>query len=106
MPVPTVSSTITPPLSVPDPTLASASPAASASLSTVTDWPSSAVPITSVALVPIHDLSTFAAVRITPLVTTPGYATQSGFVQQNSLTTAAMVLANASGVAGCGVGSL
>src|SRR5271155_3922871 len=53
------------------------------------------------ASVPIHFLSTLAAVRTMPSVTTPGYVTPSGPVQPNSLTTAAIVLATAEGVAGC-----
>ena len=55
IPVPNVSSTTTPVLSLPAPNLSSASPAASASLRTVICWPSSSELMMSRALVPIHD---------------------------------------------------
>src|SRR6185312_7126052 len=106
IPVPKVSSTMTPVLSRPAPNLSSARPAASASLSTVTCWPLSSLLKNSLALQPIQPLSTLAAVRTTPPVTTPGYVTPTLSVQPNSRTTAATVLLTASGVAGCGVASL
>ena len=106
IPVPNVSNTMTPVLSRPAPNFSSASPAASASLRTVTCCPSNAPPMTSLALRPIQPLSTLAAVHTTPSATTPGYVTPSGPSQPKWATTSAMVFATASGVAGWGVASL
>jgi hypothetical protein len=77
-------------------------PAASASFSTDTS-PPMAVANSPAASVPIQDLSTFAAVRIVPPVTTPGKVMPVGPVQSNDLATSCTTSATAVGVEGRGV---
>ncbi len=102
MPVPMVRTRTTPWLFLPAPKAISARPAASASLMTMTL--SSFLPNSLLALTPIHDLSTFAAVRMTPSTTTPGNVMPTGPVHSKWSTSLATTSAIAFGVAGCGVG--
>ena len=77
MPVPSVVMITTPLRPFPAPNSISASPAASASLRTVTGAPTAFVN-SAAASVPIHDLSTFAAVSATPSLTTAGNVAPDG----------------------------
>jgi hypothetical protein len=85
MPVPKVSISTTPARSRPAPKRISAIPAASASfrVSTVPGMSASSPASTSV---PIHDLSTFAAVCATPFFMTPGNVTPTRSVHPNDAT--------------------
>ena len=80
IPVPRVSISTVPFWPTPAPNLISASPAASASLITVTSRPV-AFANRSRASKSIQDLSTLAAVLVTPSVTTPGNVMPAGPVQ-------------------------
>ena len=101
-PVPKVSISTDPFTPTPAPNVISAIPAASASLSTATSVPI-ALPNSAAASVPIHVLSTFAAVRMVPLITTPGKVAPVTPVQPNDCATSLTTSVTASGVAGCGV---
>src|SRR6185437_10914969 len=85
-PVPNVSISTVPCTPTPAPNVISAIPAASASFSTATPVPI-ALPNIPAASVPIHDLSTFAAVRIVPLTTTPGKVAPTTPVHPNDCAT-------------------
>ena len=104
MPVPNVSTSTTPSRPRPAPYRISASPAASASLTT---WTSTSYPTAFVnrasASVPIHDLSTLAALSVTPRRTTAGNVTPTGPDHSKWATSCATTSAIAAGVAGCGV---
>ena len=102
-PVPKVSISTEPSTPLPAPNVISATPAASASFSSVTPAPS-ALSNSPAASVSIHDLSTFAAERTVPPITTPGKVAPTGPVQPNDCTTSRTTSVTASGVAGCGVG--
>ena len=102
MPVPNVSTMTTPCTPRPAPKRTSASPAASASLTTWTSGPQAAVNSAS-ASVPSQALSTFAALWMTPWRTTPGNVTPTGPCHPKCSTSSATMGAIASGVAGCGV---
>ena len=92
----------TPDTPFPAPNSISATPAASASLSTVTG-----APIASLnsfpASVPIHDWSTLAAVHATPFFITAGNVAPVASFQLKKLATSATTAATAGGVAGWGV---
>ena len=101
-PVPKVSISTEPFTPTPAPNLISASPAASASFSTTTSVPS-ALANSAAASVPIHPLSTLAALRMVPPITTPGKVAPAGPLKSNDLATCRTTSVTASGVAGCGV---
>ena len=101
-PVPNVSISTVPCTPLPAPNVISATPAASASLSTATSVPI-ALPNSAAASVPIHVLSTLAALRMVPLITTPGKVAPVTPVQPNDAATSCTTSVTASGVAGCGV---
>ena len=71
IPVPNVTISTVPFWPFPAPNVISATPAASASFSSRT-WSPAALPNSARASSPIHALSRLAAVRVTPLMTTPG----------------------------------
>ena len=100
--MPNVSTITTPLRSWPAPNVISATPAASASLSTATSQPVAAVKSVS-ASTPIHDSSMFAALCTTPWRTTVGIAAPIGPVHSKCSTSSFTMGAIASGVAGCGV---
>ena len=62
-----------------------------------------ALPNSPAASVPIHDLSTFAALRMVPPITTPGKVAPVTPVQPNDCASSLTTSVTASGVAGCGV---
>ena len=99
IPVPRVMMITTPRRPLPAPKAISAIPAASASLRTTTSHPV-AVANSDRASVPIQLSSMFAAVRIVPLVTTPGSVIPTGPVHEKYRATSPTVAAMASGVAG------
>ena len=102
MPVPKVSRMTTPPTPLAAPNRASAMPAASASLSTVTSqWVMSVKTLST--SVSIQLLSTFAALLATPFLMTAGNVAPSSPVHSASLTSRATTSATASGVDGLGV---
>ena len=102
IPVPKVSRMTTPPTPLAAPNRASAMPAASASLSTVTSqWVMSVKTLST--SVPIQLLSTFAALLATPFLMTAGNVAPSSPVHSASLTSRATTSATASGVDGLGV---
>ncbi len=97
---------ITVPLrSRPAPKVISATPAASASLRIVTGCPIRSLSSFR-ASVSIQPLSTLAAVRVMPPVTTPGNVMPTGPFQSKWPTTSATPSATLAGVAGWGVSTL
>ena len=102
MPVPNVSSRTTPRTLRPAPKATSATPAASASLRTVTRRPVCSVN-RAAASTSIHEESRLAAVPITPLRTTPGNVTPTASLPFQWAATSASTEITASGVAGRGV---
>ena len=102
MPVPSVIIITTPCLLRPAPKRISASPAASASLSTTNGRPT-AVPRRFATSSPIHDLSTLAAVSATPPRTTAGNVAPTAPSPPNLATTWATTSATDAGTAGFGV---
>src|SRR4051812_25422661 len=104
MPVPKVSIMISPDWSRPAPNATSATPAASASLSTVTGLPRRSLNRLA-AGASSHDLSTFAAVRVTPSTTTPGKVTPTRSNPSNCPATSATASTTLVTSLGCGVGT-
>ena len=102
IPVPKVSSRTTPRTLRPAPNAISATPAASASLSTVTGRPSSAVNLAA-ASSPSQSGCRFAALPMTPWRTTPGKVTPTGSLPFQLPATSTSAGSTASGVAGRGV---
>jgi cyclase len=102
IPVPNVSISTVPFTPSPAPKVISARPAASASFSMVT-WVPSTFPNIPAASVPIHALSTFAAVQTVPFVTTPGNVTPIAPLHVNDPASSRTTSVTASGVAGRGV---
>ena len=102
-PVPNVSISTVPWTPLPAPNVISATPAASASFSIATSVPI-ALPNSAAALVPIHVLSTLAALRMVPLITTPGkVAPMTSPLWGNEPASSRTTSVTASGVAGRGV---
>ena len=104
MPVPSVIIITTPRLLRPAPKRISASPAASASLSTTNGRPTAVLRRLATSS-PIHDLSTLAAVSATPPRTTAGNVAPTAPSPPNLATTWATTSATDAGTAGCGVSS-
>jgi len=104
MPVPKVSIMIRPRWSRPAPKATSATPAASASLSTVTGLPRRSLN-SCAAGASSQDLSTFAAVRTTPSTTTPGNVMPTASKPSNRLATSAAASTTLVTSDGCGVGT-
>ncbi len=103
MPVPSVVTMTRPLTPRAAPYLASASPAASASLTTCTSRPVASVKSAS-ASVSIQASSMLAAERTTPCCTTPGTVTPTGASESgNSPSSSTKTSATASGVEGSGV---
>ncbi len=103
IPVPNVSSRTVPLVLRPAPNRTSASPAASASLSTATGTPQTFWNSLR-ASVPRHDSSMLAAVSTTPFTTRPGTVQPMGPSQSVAFMISWTVLATSLGVAGWGVG--
>ncbi len=106
MPVPRVVISTSPSLPLAAPNFTSATPAASASLTSTTGRPSRSEKIFS-AGASIHDLSMFAAERVTPWVTTAGMVMPIGpspIWSANSATISATTEATFFGVDSAGVG--
>ena len=103
IPVPKVSISTVPFSPTPAPNVISATPAASASLSTRTGL-SVASPNRSPASIPIQAGPRLAAVLIRPSVTTPGKVIPTGPDQLNEVVSCFTTSATASGRAGRGVG--
>ena len=102
MPVPSVTMITTPAWPLPAPKATSATPAASASFTTVTSPPMAAAK-SFPASVPIHSSSTFAAECATPSLITAGNVAPAGPDHSKNSASSATTAVTASGVAGCGV---
>src|ERR1035438_2472237 len=105
IPVPNVTITTVPDSPAPAPNFISATPAASASLSTLT-WSPVASANSFRASRPIQVVSRLCAVMVVPLITTPGNVIPAGPVQPNPLARSRTTSATASGTAGRGVSIL
>jgi hypothetical protein len=102
IPVPNVTMCTVPGSYLPAPNVISAMPAASASFSSLTSCPA-ALASRVRASSPIQALSRLAAVRVTPLITTPGKVMPVGPDQEKVSTSLCTTSATASGTAGRGV---
>ncbi len=102
IPVPSVTMCTVPGSPFPAPNVISATPAASASFSSRTSCPAALDSIVR-ASSPIHFGFRLAAVRVTPLITTPGKVTPVGPDQEKASTSLCTTSATAFGTAGRGV---